>query len=153
MRGTGAAATITVRLADAFYTEALLLADETRGYLDGRGEAERAELTPLARVIFACESLNATTRLMQVIAWLLSCRSGDAALPHGAPQGRTMLADVEPIDPDDMAHLPAEAQRLIAAGIDLYDRVRRLEEGQAPSVPILPTSPALALIQRLERSL
>ena len=148
MHGPGATTTITARLADTFYTEALLLADETRAYLDAHGAADRAAMSPHQRVAFACESLNATTRLMQVIAWLLSRKSASA---EPGPHERTMLAAIEPIEPSDMAVLPPEAHRLIGAGIDLYDRVRRLDEGTTPPPPV--ASPALALIQRLERSL
>ena len=155
MRGP-ATSTITIKLAEAFYTEAMLLADETRSYLDSRGAAERDALSPYERVAFACESLNATTRLMQVIAWLLARKAaaarGDAG--YGGRAGHPLsptLSDVEPIDPAILAALPAEARRLIGAGIDLYDRVRRLDEVQ--TVPRVFASPALALIQRLERSL
>lgn len=157
MREAAGPSTITIRLADAFYTEAMLLADETRSYLDGRGAAERDALNPYERVAFACESLNATTRLMQVIAWLLARKAaaerGDAGAggDRSTLAARSTLADVEPIDGAVLTALPAEARRLIGAGIDLYDRVRRLDEVKA--APRVVASPVLALLQRLERSL
>ena len=40
---------ITPRLVDAFYTEAMLLADEARSYFDEAGRDERAGLTREAR--------------------------------------------------------------------------------------------------------
>src|ERR1700754_1064707 len=66
------------RLIDALYVEAMLLADEARAYFDDAGRAERDLLEPAVRVVFSCESLKVTTRLMHVIAWLLTQRAVDA---------------------------------------------------------------------------
>ena len=70
-----AQARITSRLIDALYTEAMLLADEARSYFDDAGRDERATLEPFARVGFACESLKVTTRIMHIVAWLLTQRA------------------------------------------------------------------------------
>ncbi|WP_342454590.1 DUF1465 family protein [Sphingomonas sp. H160509] len=66
------------RLIDALYSEAMLLADEARTYFDEAGRVEREALDPLIRVSFSCESLKVTTRLMHVIAWLLTQRAVQA---------------------------------------------------------------------------
>ena len=66
---------ISRRLVDSLYVEAMLLADEARGYFDAAGRADRDDLPPLLRVGFSCESLRVTTRLMHVIAWLLVRRA------------------------------------------------------------------------------
>ena len=50
---------ITPRLVDSLYTEAMLLADEARGYFDEAGRDDRMTLDPFARVGFACESFEA----------------------------------------------------------------------------------------------
>jgi regulator of CtrA degradation len=63
---------ITSRLIDSLYTEAMLLADEARSYFDDAGRDERSTLEPFARVGFACESLKVTTRIMHIVAWLLT---------------------------------------------------------------------------------
>ncbi|MBX9815950.1 MAG: DUF1465 family protein, partial [Sphingomonas sp.] len=42
------------RLVSQLYTEAMLLADEARGYFDEGGRAEREALEPMARVAFSC---------------------------------------------------------------------------------------------------
>ncbi|MCA1654665.1 MAG: DUF1465 family protein, partial [Sphingomicrobium sp.] len=68
-------ARITPRLIDALYTEAMLLADEARGYFDDAGRDDRLTLEPFARVGFACESLKVTTRIMHIVAWLLTQRA------------------------------------------------------------------------------
>src|SRR5258708_25609012 len=70
-----AEARITSRLIDSLYTEAMLLADEARSYFDDLGRNDRATLHPFARVGFACESLKVTTRIMHIVAWLLTQRA------------------------------------------------------------------------------
>ena len=66
---------ITSRLIDSLYTEAMLLADEARSYFDDAGRDERQSLEPFVRVGFACESLKVTTRIMHIVAWLLTQRA------------------------------------------------------------------------------
>src|SRR5881409_2474117 len=76
----------TSRLIDSLYTEAMLLADEARSYFDEAGRQERQTLEPFARVGFACESLKVTTRIMHIVAWLLTQRaigSGELAGSDG----------------------------------------------------------------------
>ncbi len=68
----GMEARITPRLIDSLYTEAMLLADEARAYFDETGRDDRQSLEPFARVGFACESLKVTTRIMHIVAWLLT---------------------------------------------------------------------------------
>lgn len=145
--------TIAARLIDVLYTEAMLLTDETRSYFDHHGPAERAALPPELRVEFACEALKATTRLMQIVAWLLTMKSasgGDVEVGD-VRSLRRRLGAAPPFDPHLIIAFPEEAQRLLAAGADLYDRVARLEAGAVP--PEAVDSPARSLIQRLERSL
>src|SRR5690349_25176241 len=66
---------ISTRLINSLYTEAMLLADEARSYFDDAGREDRAMLEPFARVGFACESLKVTTRIMHIVAWLLTQRA------------------------------------------------------------------------------
>src|SRR6478735_4228306 len=66
---------ITPRLIESLYTEAMLLADEARTYFDREGRDERSQLDPFVRVGFACESLKVTTRVMHIVAWLLTQRA------------------------------------------------------------------------------
>jgi len=144
---------ITSRLIDSLYTEAMVLADEARAYFDDCGRDERQVLEPFARVGFACESLRVTTRIMHIVAWLLTQRaieSGEIALPEGRRPERR-LGFAQESDPEVVAQLPAEAQRLINSSSDLYARVKRIDEGR--SEPEAVVSPARALMGRLERRL
>lgn len=143
---------MTARLVGALHVEAMILADEVRGYFDGVGRAEREALDPLARIGFSCESLKATTRLMHVVAWLLTRRAldageisaGTAAVPARA------LGAAPASDPGSLAALPPTARDLVEATRDLYARVARLE--QDIESPVAPASPARTLLSRLERA-
>ncbi|MDQ3246310.1 MAG: DUF1465 family protein [Pseudomonadota bacterium] len=144
---------ITPRLIDALYTEAMLLADEARSYFDDAGREDRCTLDPFARVGFACESLKVTTRIMHIVAWLLTQRAVESGEIHG-PDGRRperRLGNAQDSDHELVARLPAGAQRLINASADLYARIARLDETglDTEATP----SPARALMGRLERGL
>ena len=71
----GPQARITSRLMNSLYTEAMLLADEARSYFNDAGRGDRATLEPFARVGFPCKSLKVTTRIMHIVAWLLTQRA------------------------------------------------------------------------------
>ena len=144
---------ITSRLIDSLYTEAMLLADDARSYFDDAGRDDRASLEPFARVGFACESLKVTTRIMHIVAWLLTQRaieSGEIPLLSGRRPERR-LGHAQDSDSAVVKQLPQAAQRLINASADLYARIKRIDEG---SLEIeVAQSPARALMGRLERGL
>jgi regulator of CtrA degradation len=144
---------ITSRLIDSLYTEAMLLADEARSYFDDAGRDERSTLEPFARVGFACESLKVTTRIMHIVAWLLTQRAIESGEIPGRDGRRAdrRLGNAQDTDPLVLATLPPSAQRLIGASADLYARVKRLDEGGLD--PDVAQSPARALMGRLERGL
>lgn len=137
------------RLVSALYTEAMLLADEARAYFDEHGRNERDQLEPLQRVGFSCESLKVTTRLMHVIAWLLTQRAidaGEISRAEARSPGRR-LGHAVSSDEVVIAALPDQARTLIAASLDIYARVGRLDEEM--STGLIAASPARALQQRL----
>ena len=140
------------RLVNSLYTEAMLLADEARGYFEHQGRGAREELDPLARVTLSCESLKVTSRLMHVLAWLLTERAielGQMSDEEAAAAARR-LGDAAPSDAVSIQGLPRAAIALIDASQDLYARVRRLEVDAPLDVPT--ASPALSLLDRLERA-
>jgi regulator of CtrA degradation len=144
-------ARITPRLVDSFYTEAMLLADEARSYFDEAGRFARRSLDPFLRVGFACESLKVTTRIMHIVAWLLTQRaidSGEIPARHGRRPERR-LGNAQDSDAAIVDQLPEAAQKLIHSSADLYARVKRLDDGTMFDEPA--QSPARALMGRLER--
>ena len=150
---SGPEARITSRLVDALYTEAMLLADEARAYFDDIGKGERLMLEPFARVGFACESLKVTTRVMHIVAWLLTQRAIETGELHQVEGRRPerRLGHATTSEQKVLEQMPPAAQRLIIASSDLYARVQRLDQGQLDDEPV--QSPARALMGRLERDL
>jgi regulator of CtrA degradation len=143
---------LTSRVINALYTETMILADEARSYFDNFGQPDRDHLTPIQRVSFSCESLKVTTRLMHVIAWLLTQRSLTSGEfdPTESLSPTLRLGDAAPSDTDVLDGLPTDARALVEASADLYARVRRLDADIASATPA--TNPALRLQKRLERS-
>ena len=146
-------ARLTPRLIESLYTEAMILADEARAYFDEAGRAERSTLDPFVRVGFACESLKVTTRVMHIVAWLLTQRAVESGeiMPGSERRPERRLGHAADSDPAVIIQLPPIAQRLVTASTDLYSRVRRLDEEGFEEVAV--PSPARALMGRLERDL
>ena len=139
------------RLIDGLYVEAMVLADEARSYFDTGGRDDRLALDPLDRVGFSCESLKVTTRLMHVIAWLLTQRAvaaGELSRTQAdTPERR--LGTAADTDLDLLQRLPEAAVELIRASEELYGRISRLDQGSFAEDAV---SPARSLLSRLQRS-
>ncbi|MGZ8336050.1 MAG: DUF1465 family protein [Allosphingosinicella sp.] len=148
-----ARAELTPKLVDSLYVEAMVLADEARSYFDRVARDDRLALDPVDRVGFSCESLKVTTRLMHVIAWLLTQRAVAAGELSRAQAGETDRRLGPPPVSDEalLPRLPAAAAELIRASEELYARVARLDEGTFGAVSA--ASPARSLLSRLERSI
>ncbi|MDQ4087075.1 MAG: DUF1465 family protein [Pseudomonadota bacterium] len=131
----------------------MVLADEARSYFDNAARDDRMALAPVDRVGFSCESLKVTTRLMHVIAWLLTQRAVAAGELTRAQAGESerRLGAAPVTDEALLPRLPEPAIELIRTTEELYERVRRLDEGSFAEPP--PGSPARSLLSRLERSL
>lgn len=125
------------RMIDTLYVDAMLLADEARGYFDQGARIEREALDPLGRVTFSCESLKVTTRLMHIIAWLLTQRAVDSGelSPRDALDPARRLGDAPVTDAAVLAGMPDDARTLIAASIELHRRVARLDDAQVEPQP------------------
>lgn len=132
MRGHGYDLRMQRRVIDTLYIDAMVLADEARSYFDEGGRNDREALDPMARVAFSCESLKVTTRLMHVIAWLLTQRAVDAGemAPREALDPSRRLGSAPVTEVAALASMPKVARQLIEASSDLHRRVARLDEAQ-----------------------
>ncbi len=141
------------RVVDDLYVDAMLLADDARGYFEAEGRAERDGLDAYDRVAFSCESLRVTTRLMHVIAWLLTRRAVDAGelAPHAALDPSRRLGEAPPVDETVVAKLPTRARALVAASVALHRRAAALDRAFIAQDPA--SSPARSMQQRLAASL
>lgn len=143
---------IAKRLIDGLYVEAMVLADEVRAYFDDRSRVTRDGLTPMDRVLFSCESLKVTTRLMHVIAWLLTQRAVEVGelSPEGARDPARCLGGMVLSDEAAIARLPEAARAYVEASVELHRRAARLEARLDDGVP--PPSPVRQLHNRLARA-
>ncbi len=147
--GQGGTSRIHRKLIDSLYIEAMLLADEARGYFDQLGRDERDALEALNRVAFSCESLKVTTRLMHIIAWLLTQRAVDAGelAPGDALSPSRRLGDAPETAQTLLHAMPPHAATIILTSIELYRRVARLDDSL--DVPVTMVSPARSMMDRL----
>ena len=131
------------KLIDAHYVEVMLLSDEARSYFETDCIAERAMLGAQARILFACEALKVSTRLMHMSNWLLDARGrvGEDLPPMKRAKGTA---------PARILSLPAAAREIISASDALYRRVQRLDAAlhHAP-----PPSPVRAMHAQIMASL
>jgi len=153
--GGGASPSIR-RVVDALYVEAMLLADEARGYFEGEAREVGSTLDQTTRVLLSCESLRVTTRLMHVIAWLLTRRAvwaGELSEAQATSPSRRLASPPDKDEQPDAA-LPAEARRLLEATASLYRRTSRLDGALASALQDpMSGGPVLAMQQRLAREL
>jgi regulator of CtrA degradation len=150
MNNPGFGGRLALRVVDGLYVEAMVLADEARAYFDRPGSADRDSLPPLLRVSFSCESLKITTRLMHIVAWILTRRAIEAGemAPGSVRDHARRLGRADDSDPAVFAALPETARILIQTSRELYRRVERLDV-EHDSFDVVP-SPARGLLSRLE---
>ena len=123
----------TITFFDRTYDEAFALLVEARDYLADRQHQVMDQLTPQLQLIASCETMRLTSRLVQVMAWLLVQRAIHAGeidpADADAPQRRLGGHDVcaEP-GPWDMSGLPRRLRLLLDRSHALYNRVARLDE-------------------------
>lgn len=142
------------RMVDSLYVEAMVMADEAHSYFDSSGAEEHGFADPLQRIAFTCESLKVTTRLMHIIAWLLSQR----AFQRGEIEESDLLSERYGLGPASVSDaglvggFPFAVRALVEGSEELYDRVVRLQDRMliaARRRPAPEISPARALMDRL----
>lgn len=146
------------RLVDAAYVEAMVMTDEARAYFDRQAADRQRGLSDdvMIRLSFTCESLKVTTRLMHVIAWLLTQRAWQRGeiTRDALRDPKYRLGEAAMTDAAVLASLPEAARALVKGSEELYSRVLRLQERFMPQPgDVQPSgaalSPALSLQQRL----
>lgn len=147
---------MTPRLVAALYTEAMVLADEARSYFQsGRFFDEADPQDQDLPILYSCESLKITTRLMHAIAWLLNQR----ALAQGELseaerwQAERRLGQAQPVDWAVVERFPAEAQMIARASDGFFRRIQRLESRLLPprhrAEPAASNDPVGQMLERL----
>jgi regulator of CtrA degradation len=114
------------------YDETLALMIEARNYMAyaDRGNREKAE--GLRGLRMSCEAMRVTSRLTQIMAWLLMQRAvheGEVALDEALSDENRLSGEEVCLD-ETFSHdetLPGGLRSLLQRSLSLYQRVSRLE--------------------------
>ncbi len=140
------------------YDQSMAMVRDAADYLELEGVIDRQQLSQQMGMVYACESMRITTRLMQVSAWLLAMRA--------VRQGEINASDIEsrgfrlgakevclggPVRGAGL--LPIRLINLLEASKRLYERVARLDQllfvnaGEATI-----RNPVVAQLNRIEQA-
>jgi regulator of CtrA degradation len=114
------------------YDETMRLLMSARYYCAAVQPGERLPDERNDRVQLTCEAMRLTTRLAQVMAWLLAQRAVDAGEmtveQSRAPEYRLSAHDICLIDSTDRARaLSPKLGDLMARSLELFERIARLD--------------------------
>lgn len=140
---------ITRQVVDELYVEALVLSDEAREAFNLRIQETEGPLNDSMKMALSVEGLRTTTRLMNVLAWLLNQRaylSGELSENQLRRYGE--LGEERQSDPVQAARLLPHTRLLIRDSELLYARIARLDRGWR-NRPSVTASPVEALQGRL----
>lgn len=116
------------QVVEELYEETLLLADEARAAFDMRGRDPGESEADAGRIALSIEGLRTTTRLMNLLAWLLNQRAYFAGELSEAQVKRCgALAQDRSSDPVQMAQLELATRALIRDSERLFARAERLD--------------------------
>ena len=113
------------------YGEAMSLLVEARDYLAHREPLDRGALVMEERLRLCSETMRLTSRLTQIMAWLMTQRAvyEEEITPERALDGHDPLAALEICMRDDAVDkLPQRLSSLLERSHRLYIRVARLDE-------------------------
>ena len=122
------------------YYETMALLIETRNYVAYQEAANMRALPPQARLQVSYESLRVTSRLTQVMAWLLAQKAvhaGELTQEQGASDEYALAGGqvcTDPSGPDNEA-LPTGLRSLLDRSHRLYTRVSRLDDQVRRTIP------------------
>jgi regulator of CtrA degradation len=115
------------------FDEALDLIIEARNYMAHVSPRERRHASTTGTLYYSCEAFRLTSRLTQVMAWLMMQRAvqegevtqDEALCESNRLSGHDICLDAASIEDP---RLPAALRSLLARSLSLYLRVSRLEE-------------------------
>jgi regulator of CtrA degradation len=120
------------------YDETMALLVEAREYVAFREKLDRETRAIRTRLAMSCEAMRVTSRLTQVMAWLLVQKAvhagelshAEAAEDHRRLSGHGVCMDTRMAEIDD---LPDRLRSLLERSYRLYERVARLDTMAAGS--------------------
>jgi regulator of CtrA degradation len=134
-------ATITPRIIEGLYCEALVLSDEVSATFAKSSRVDEAgSEDALARAALSSEALRMTIRMMNALTWLVSHRAhlrGEMSEFQLRRHGR-LATEFPGTDPDRLALLAPGNRELISAAERFYARLIRLDHGWRSEPPAKP---------------
>jgi regulator of CtrA degradation len=116
-------------LFDRLFREGMGLVEEAASYLDGPGRVDSRKLNRELALVYAAESMEVTTRLMQAASWLVvqrAVREKDMKVEEAGDEKYRLARTGDP-HPVDRAVMPAQLMSLVDRSRALYERVWRFD--------------------------
>ena len=115
------------------YDETMALLIEARNYAAYHNELDQRTMTATVRLHACYEALRVTSRLTQVMAWLLAQKAvhaGELSLEEGAGDEYALSGGLVCSDPSGLENqeLPKGLRSLLERSHQLYARVLRLDD-------------------------
>lgn len=114
---------------DRLFREGMTLVEEAAAYLDGPGRNASRKLNRELALVYAAESMEVTTRLMQAASWLVvqrAVREKDMNADEAGDE-KYRLAAPGMLHPVARNEMPIELCALIDRSRAMYERVWRLD--------------------------
>jgi len=136
---------------DRLFREGMSLVEEAASYLDGPGRTDSRKLNRELALIYAAESMEVTTRLMQAASWLVvqrAVREKDMKVEEAGDEKYRIAKPGEP-HPCDRAVMPAPLMALVDRSRALYERVWRFDAALYTESAQPTENPVMRQIDRL----
>ncbi len=136
---------------DRLFKEGMALVEEAATYLDGPGRIDSRKLNRELALVYAAESMEVTTRLMQAASWLVvqrAIREKDMKVEEAGDEKYRNSKPGEP-HPVDRAVMPAPLMSLVDRSRALYERVWRFDSALFSESPPPAENPVMKQIDRL----
>lgn len=139
---------------DRLFKEGMALVEEAATYLDGPGRTDSRKLNRELALVYAAESMEVTTRLMQAASWLVvqrAVREKDMKVEEAGDEKYRIARPGEP-HPCDRAVMPAPLMALVDRSRALYERVWRFDSTLYSETPQPAENHVMRQIDRLRQA-
>lgn len=143
----------TSEVFDRLFKEGMGLVEEAAAYLDGPGRQESRQLDREHALVYAAESMEVTTRLMQSASWLVvqrAVREGDMTSDEAGEDKFRLTSPNELRTLSAVEHLPEALLDLVVRSRALYERVWRLDKKLFAAEPVPVDNPVMSQMERLQ---
>jgi len=141
-------------LFDRLFKEGMGLVEEAASYLDGPGRVDSRKLNRELALVYAAESMEVTTRLMQTASWLVvqrAVREKDMKVEEAGDE-KYRLARTGEQHPVDRSVMPAQLMSLMDRSRALYERVWRFDATLYSETPQPAENNVMKQIDRLRQA-